>query len=234
MKKKIGILLMVIAFVVSLAVINVNAAQVPYAWSAGGEMIDGSSSAARVEKDGKIVTLYLNNYSGGKLSLECYGIGQEGMTFNIVLEGTNIITADDVGINFDYDGKINFSGNGTLTINASKPISYENYEKQMYISPSENIYKQGKDNAQSSSNSSQNTKEEGQIVDNNDKQENQVTEESEKAEEEELPVEGMVKDPSYNNSNDLIYSIICIYIVASLTLIIFLIIKVKKLQKNNK
>ena len=156
-------------------------------------------------------------YSGGKLNLECYGTAQNEITFNIVLEGENIVNADDIGIDFSYDGKINFSGNGNLTINASKPISYENYEKQMYISPSENIYKQGKDSVQSSSTDTQTT---GEIIENDN--------------DDEMPVEGMVKEPSNYNSNDLVYSIICIYIVVSLTLIIFLIIKVKKLQKNNK
>ena len=216
MKKIFGVLL-VILFTIPVMLMNVFAAVLPYAWTAGGTMVDGSDSSIRVEKSSDSVTLYLKNYSGGKLNLECYGTAQNEITFNIVLEGENIVNADDIGIDFSYDGKINFSGNGNLTINASKPISYENYEKQMYISPSENIYKQGKDSVQSSSTDSQTT---GEIIENDN--------------DDEMPVEGMVKEPSNYNSNDLIYSIICIYIVVSLTLIIFLIIKVKKLQKNNK
>ena len=114
-----------------LLIVNVFASSVPYQWEIGDEKVNGgqsnSAGTARVEKDGKKVTLFLNNYNGKELELECYGTGQEGMEFIINLEGENTITSDDTGIDMDEakSTKLKFEGTGKLTINAPKPISNE-------------------------------------------------------------------------------------------------------------
>lgn len=122
--------------------VNVNAAGLPYDWIVDGEEVfdSNTSQTTTVTKDSNTVTLTLNNYNGNSLKLNCYGTAQDGITFVINLVGDNNITTDGVGIDFDYNGKIVFKGDGKLTINSTKPISYENYSSYLYISPSENIY----------------------------------------------------------------------------------------------
>lgn len=122
--------------------VDVNAAGLPYDWIVDGEEVfdSNTSQTATVTKDSNTVTLTLNNYNGNSLKLNCYGTAQDGITFVINLVGDNNITTDGVGIDFDYNGKIVFNGYGKLTINSTKPISYENYSSYLYISPSENIY----------------------------------------------------------------------------------------------
>jgi hypothetical protein len=125
MKKVLWTLLLLPVFI-----LNVYASSVPYQWIVDGETVNtnpNSAGTARLEKDGQVVTLFLNNYNGGKLVLECYGTGQEGMTFIINLEGTNTITADDVGIEMGEVSNyhIDFQGEGSLVITAPKPISNE-------------------------------------------------------------------------------------------------------------
>ena len=122
--------------------VNVNAAGLPYDWIVDGEEVfdSNTSQTATVTKNSNTVTLTLNNYNGNSLKLNCYGTAQDGITFVINLVGDNNITTDGVGIDFDYNGKIVFNGDGKLTINSTKPISYENYSSYLYISPSENIY----------------------------------------------------------------------------------------------
>ena len=118
-------------FLFPLFVLNVYASQVPYQWDVDGEKVNhlqsNSAGTARLEKDGKKVTLFLNNYNGGKLQLDCYGTGQSDMDFIINLEGENIINSSDVGIDMgeENDSYINFQGEGTLVITAPKPISNE-------------------------------------------------------------------------------------------------------------
>ena len=124
MKKLLASLLLI-----PLMVLVVSAAEVPYRWSVGGEYLDSNSphnyaQTATQTKDGKTVTLTLENYNGGKLILDCYGTGQEGMKFVIVLKGENTIKADDIGIEYNYSTPIEFTGTGKLTINAPKPESY--------------------------------------------------------------------------------------------------------------
>lgn len=123
-------------------VVDVNAAGLPYDWIVDGEEVfdSNTSQTTTVTKDSNTVTLTLNNYNGNSLKLNCYGTAQDGITFVINLVGDNNITTDGVGIDFDYNGKIVFNGDGKLTINSTKPISYENYSSYLYISPSENIY----------------------------------------------------------------------------------------------
>lgn len=122
--------------------VDVNAAGLSYDWIVDGEEVfdSNTSQTATVTKDSNTVTLTLNNYNGNSLKLNCYGTAQDGITFVINLVGDNNITTDGVGIDFDYNGKIVFNGYGKLTINSTKPISYENYSSYLYISPSENIY----------------------------------------------------------------------------------------------
>ena len=127
---------------ISVMYFNVNAASVPYNWIVGGETVNESNSSktATLTKNGNEVLLKLSNYKGGELKLNCYGTGQDGITFIIDLDGDNVINSDDVGIDFNYNGKIKFNGNGKLTINAKTPISYESYKDKMIIEPSKNIY----------------------------------------------------------------------------------------------
>ena len=239
MKKSISILSIVL-FILSFIFPVVNAASVPYRWIVGGESVDvgnpNSLSTARVEKDGKVVTLYLNDYSGGKLSLECYGTGQEDMTFNIKLEGVNTVTSNDIGIEFNYKGTVNFIGNGKLTINAPKPISYESYTQQMYISPSESIYQQ----VQKDFTSSKDTVSNDEAKENNSttSQEENINEEIETKDEEKNAVEedNQTTEKESNEQikkqdNTLLYIIISVYGLLSLSVIIFLSVKLKKLQK---
>lgn len=137
--KRLCLFLMIVGL---FFITKVNASGLPYDWIIDGEEVfdSNSSKTATIEKDANTVTLTLNNYNGGSLQLNCYGTGQDGLTFIINLVGDNKITTDDVGIDFLYNGKIIFNGDGNLTINSFKPISYENYSSYLYISPSENIY----------------------------------------------------------------------------------------------
>lgn len=127
---------------ISVMYFNVNAASVPYNWIVGGETVNESNSSktATLTKNGNEVLLKLSNYKGGELKLNCYGTGQDGITFIIDLDGDNVINSDSVGIDFNYNGKIKFNGNGKLTINAKTPISYESYKDKMIIEPSKNVY----------------------------------------------------------------------------------------------
>lgn len=127
---------------ISVMYFNVNAASVPYNWIVGGETVNESNAnkTATLTKNGTEVLLKLSNYKGGELKLNCYGTGQDGITFIIDLDGDNVITSDGVGIDFNYNGKIKFNGNGKLTINAKTPISYESYKDKMIIEPSKNVY----------------------------------------------------------------------------------------------
>ena len=139
MKKYIFIISMIL---LSVFMIDVSAASVPYNWIVDGKEVNqvNDSNTAVLLKDGNVVTLKLQNYNGGGIKLNCYGTGQAGITFIIELSGENVITDENVGINFNYGGKIEFKGDGSLKINAPKPISYESYTNSMIIKPSENIY----------------------------------------------------------------------------------------------
>lgn len=212
MKNLKKIIFAVLMVLVAGAVINVNAARVPYAWLVGGERVNVDSpnqaGTATLEKDGQTVTLHLNNYSGGKLVEECYGTGQTGMTFIIDLKGENTITSDDVGIDFIYynssNTKIQFKGDGTLKINAPKPISYENYENTMIIKPASNVY--------------------------TDKEETVKEEVKEESKEE---VEQVTTIGATNDNNNLVLYI-CFGAYAVLTLVIIIILTIALTKKNKK
>lgn len=187
---------------------NVKAASIPYTWYANG--LDVSSfdvGGVTIEKGEDSITLILNNYNGGVLEEKCYGTEQENILFNIVLIGENYINSDNYGIILEYpNGKINFSGEGSLIINANTPINYETYSNYMYINPSQNIYTNEK--IDSSSN-------ETSISDNNNNISKTTEKKSSKTENKEL------------NTN-LIVIILLLYIVISNTVFIIL------LQKKNK
>lgn len=157
MKKHLKLFYYLFLFVFCTLIINVNASTVPYDWIVGGEEVNmrsNSANTATLVKDGKIVTLKLNNYNGKGLELNCYGTGQPGMTFIIELSGNNVITDDSIGIDFYYpDGKIEFKGDGNLKIYAKRPISYESIDTAMIIIPSENKYEK----LDSSANTNNNT-----------------------------------------------------------------------------
>lgn len=148
--KKIGkyLLLVLFYFCFMFQLTDVKAASIPYRWSSNGLEINEENNinnTATVKKEENEITLTLNNYNGGALVEECYGTEVSDVTFNIELIGTNTITANNgtgiEGTSFlNNNVKINFIGNGNLTINATKPINYENYSDYLYVSPSENIY----------------------------------------------------------------------------------------------
>ena len=210
--KKILFLLMLIPVII----INVTAAQVPYNWIVGGENVNtgtpNSSNTATLEKDGKTVTLKLNNYSGGALKLDCYGTGQSDMQFIINLTGKNTITSADIGIDLGNYGKVNFTGEGDLTINAPKPISYESYVDDMYINPSNNDYGNIAKETQSEIKSQDDSKEE--------KSATTTTKKTTKKEE--------AKENDLSNINNIILIVFGIYIIISMATIILLILKLSK------
>lgn len=130
-------LLFTILLLIPFMVLKVNAASAPYQWIVGGEYLDANSPSnyagtATQTKENKTVTLTLNNYNGGKLELNCYGTGQEGMEFIIELIGDNTVTSEDVGIQYDYSELITFTGDGTLTVKAPNPLSWDNHVKDLF------------------------------------------------------------------------------------------------------
>ena len=194
---------------ISVMYFNVNAASVPYNWIVGGETVNESNSSktATLTKNGNEVLLKLSNYKGGELKLNCYGTGQDGITFIIDLDGDNVINSDSVGIDFNYNGKIKFNGNGKLTINAKTPISYESYKDKMIIEPSKNVYTD-KEEIQENNNNLVSEKEDKLISEKEDKL---------------ISTKDKEKDNSY-----IIYIILGSCLFVSLVLNIILITKVSK------
>ena len=134
-------LLLFITLFISVFALNVSASQAPYRWhTAAGDNQLPNGATQTIE--GKVVTLKLNNYNGEGLTLECLGTGQEGMQFVVELTGDNKITDSNIGLNvaLSTSEKLVFKGDGSLLINAPKPISYESYQNTLTIIPSENIY----------------------------------------------------------------------------------------------
>ena len=211
--KKFFVLLFI--FVIILGT-NVYAASLPYDYIIDGKEVsekldDGS---AIISKDSTSVTLTLNNYNGGPIKLNCYGSGQSGIKFNINLIGENTISADDIGIDFDYSVKkdeniINFTGEGKLTITAKTPISYEDYSDKLYIIPSENIH---------STTLSNNTSE--KVNNDNTSKDKQITKEETNKDEVVIKID---------KTNIILYSFI-LYIVMSLIVISYLSLKIRKLE----
>lgn len=199
MKKIIFTLLLVI---VACLTIDVNAATVPYRWISNGKDVTEQSTAT-IEKEGKVVTLKLNNYDGYGLDLDCYGTGQDGIKFIIELTGTNKIETKETGINFNYsEGKIEFTGDGSLTITSPKPISYENFSNILYIEPSKNIYGESKTIATSESNE--------EILPATSKSTNEK------------------KDDNTSKDNNTLYIVFGVFAVLAVGIIIFLSIKLSK------
>lgn len=194
--------------------VDVNAAGLPYDWIVDGEEVfdSNTSQTATVTKDSNTVTLTLNNYNGNSLKLNCYGTAQDGITFVINLVGDNNITTDGVGIDFDYNGKIVFNGDGKLTINSTKPISYENYSSYLYISPSENIYtdKELSDNST--------TNDEIEVISDQKSDNNTVNKANDKSED--------------NNLVMVLAIAFGVYFLISIIVFVMLISKNKKLKNN--
>ena len=222
--KKIKLLLVGI-LLLPLFIINVNAASVPYQWIVGGETVNVDSpnkeGTATLEKDGKTVTLSLGNYVGGKLTLECYGTGQSDVTFIIDLAGNNVITSDDIGIDFKAgNDKIKFTGNGNLTINAPTPISYESFSNRVYIDPTNNKYEEVKEETKTQTTTEETTKEEQEEVTENTQEENELI-----ATKDDTTTVGEEKD-----NNIIILISVIIFVVISITALIIVIVKAN--QKN--
>lgn len=211
--KKFFVLLFI--FVIILGT-NVYAASLPYDYIIDGKEVsekldDGS---AIISKDSTSVTLTLNNYNGGPIKLNCYGSGQSGIKFNINLIGENTISADDIGIDFDYSVKkdenvINFTGEGKLTITAKTPISYEDYSDKLYIIPSENVHSTTLSN------------------DTSEKVNNDNTSKDKKTTKEETNKDEIVI--KVDKTSIILYSFIG-YIIISLIVISYLSLKIRKLE----
>lgn len=146
MKKRIKLLILCMLMLPILC-IPVKAISSLCMWKVGEDYITVANSTENVSltkekgKENKIYTLHLKNYNGGPIVLEGADPTYENDEFIIELEGTNTITADDVGIDLSTypKVKIQFQGTGNITINAFVPISNEKYRNGVYISPSETI-----------------------------------------------------------------------------------------------
>ena len=211
--KKFFVLLFI--FVIILGT-NVYAASLPYDYIIDGkevsEKLDDGSAA--ISKDSTSVTLTLNNYNGGPIKLNCYGSGQSGIKFIINLIGENTISADDIGIDFNYSVKkdenvINFTGDGKLTIVAKAPISYEDYSDKLYIIPSENVHSTTLSN------------------DTSEKVNNDNTSKDKKTTKEETNKDEIVI--KVDKTSIILYSFIG-YIIISLIVISYLSLKIRKLE----
>lgn len=222
MKKTFNIsVILIFVFFLTYGIQEVDAASVPYRWKSDGQEIGENNTVngtATVTKDGYIVTLTLNNYNGGPLVEECYGTGVDGITFNIVLIGNNTITnTSGYGITFDYNGKINFLGDGHLTINAQTPINYENYTNYMYISPSENIYTNSRNVVSDEA--------------TDDNKVDAVTDENKDVKSDEQED----KDDDVTEKIDYTFIVMCVligYVVISMIMFSVLFIKINKLKNN--
>lgn len=201
----------ILMLIYSVFAINTNAASVPYSWNSNGiDIAQGTINGASIDKEGKTVTLTLNNYNGGALELFCYGSEQDNIIFNIVLVGDNIInTNENIGITSKY--KVSFLGNGNLTINATKPISYENYSNYLYISPSENIISDTKSELKDNTNNNE-TKSEEKTNDTNVSNE----------------------DVKSDSNNNLVLYIFGGYILLSLILFLLIFININKIRNKLK
>ena len=194
---------------------EVRAASVPYNWIVDGETVDttNASGTATLTKDGTNIVLTLNNYNGGRLQLNNYGSGQNGLTFTIHLIGNNTIKVDEgSGIVYNYESNIQFTGEGNLTIDAPQPVSYEDYASKLYISPSEQIYT---DNP-----TGQNQQDQDMISDTEEKEDtndNQATDNKEQ-----------VEQTSSTDNNIILYILIGGYVLLSLLVIIYLMVQNKK------
>jgi hypothetical protein len=197
------ILLVLIAIFISVLTINVHASQAPYRWSTsnGSDLPSGAAQTI----DGKTVTLKLNNYNGTGLKLECLGTAQEGMQFIIELTGENTITDSNIGLNKDLSTseQFIFKGNGSLTINAPKPISYESYENTVTIKPTEENTNQEEIKEPES---------DAKLISKNDKTKKDSKEE----------------DKDYKIMNIAIAAVFGLYILISLIFIILLITRIQK------
>lgn len=210
--KFISIFIIVFSFFV-----NVNASGLPYNYIIDGVTVNDTNSdgSATVSKTSDSITLTLNNFKGSSVELNCYGTGQDGITFNVNLIGTNVIEGNDVGIK--SLNKLNFIGNGTLLIKASTPISYESYKDSLYISPSENIY-----GTSITSNTEQN------ITIADDTSKNTSTD----AIEEDRETEEETDDNSITISKtNLIMYIFFGYVILSIIVMSIMTVKIRKLEK---
>lgn len=253
--KKLHIYLILIISLSCIFCIDVNAASIPYAWYVNGKIIE-ETNEAKVSREGKTITLTLNNYNGGQLREECYGTGQEGIIFNIVLIGDNIINVEDgigktieymndtvdasIGISMESSfAKINFLGEGTLTINAPKPISYENYTNYLYISPSKNIYTNEKAINNDTSNQENQTNQEQTTNTNTNNQDQTVNTDNSSLEntdgqEQNVNSDNNAKENSTkNNENSLMIKILLLLCIVNLIFSIVLTIKVMKNSKSS-
>ena len=244
MKKHLKLFYYLFLFVFCTLIINVNASTVPYDWIVGGEEVNmrsNSANTATLVKDGKIVTLKLNNYNGKGLELNCYGTGQPGMTFIIELSGNNVITDDSIGIDFYYpDGKIEFKGDGNLKIYAKRPISYESIDTAMIIIPSENKYEKldsstntnnntntSNNNASTSNNNTNTSNDNTNVTTNNDSDttgNNSVTTANDNKE--------TTTISKQNNINNIIqyvfYALFGVYFIISTILFVIIFVKLSK------
>ena len=214
MKKIITFIIVLIAF----CFFSVNASSVPYQWIVDGEKVNvGSNNPnASLVKEGTKVELTLKNYHGKSLKLDCYGTGQSGLDFSIVLVGENSIDSDNIAIDMgeEKDNELKFAGDGKLTINASVPISNKDY---LYIEPSLNIISSDKKDVKSNDDTElvANNDNNGETIENSEPEENLV----------------LVNETVEKDDSQIMY--ICFTIFAVICLIVIAILAYLLVKKKN-
>lgn len=233
MKKKLSFLFLLFVLF-SFSILNVNASGLPYNYIINGkEVFDtNEDGTASISKTSDTVTLTLNNYNGGLIKLNCYGTAQDGVTFYVKLIGENKITADDIGIDFPYNSlesnKLKFVGEGTLEIIAKQPISYTSvYQNKLFISPSKAIFTSDYDSDNNSGEITVDVKKEGsENVTSGDTE--VVDSDKNKSEEDNGNDSGVIK---ISKDKIILYSFVS-YVILSLFVITFLVVKIRKLENN--
>ena len=145
--KKIIIYFIFLIMLIPLSIVTVKATATNAYWHTEDESINITAYSENnptiyYSTSDDTTVLFLNNYNGPGLYLFVNTALNEGQKFQIHLEGTNVITSDNIGIDLkEYNDKIklDFTGDGTLQINAPVPISNDSRSKINISSKDENI-----------------------------------------------------------------------------------------------
>ncbi|MBR2678750.1 MAG: hypothetical protein IKE63_04975 [Bacilli bacterium] len=231
--KKIYLIILILIIGITT---NVKASTPPYIWTIDNgnsnlrEDVTKITDTAFLEKkedpesgEFKIYVLKLNNYHGSGIELECRGTGQSGMHFIIELTGKNVINDNNIGINYDYSPDFEFTGNGSLIINAPIPISNKEYKNLFTIGnvTPEEIEKSVND---------VNSKEESSIVENVTEETEQNTVKDKEEDEENLNAEQREARDSEKKDKIIIYTCLGAFVV----LILFIVLHILKQNKIKK
>ncbi len=235
--KKIYLIILILIIGITT---NAKASTPPYIWTIDNgnknlrEDVTTITDTAFLErKEGpesgefKIYVLKLNNYHGSGIELECRGTGQSGMHFIIELTGKNVINDNNIGINYDYSPDFEFTGNGSLIINAPIPISNKEYKNLFTIGDvtPEEIEKSVNDvDSMEESSKDENVPEEVE--------KNTVKDKAEDEDEENLIAEQREKEARDSEKKDKIIIYTCLG--AFVVLILFIVLRILKQNKIKK